>query len=696
MNELLLVLLKNLSQMTVIAFVPTLKATHGMQHHGVMMKTMSKLDSKDHALVAKYKIWNLVPAINNLNEEMKNKDFMNKEIKTIFGHQVRVELTKNKPYSTFFKPIRKLAKGDVVDEVYLRKMAQKSMKLMELTYLYIFATLTNNSDLISYDLPKEDREFMNAFAESCCETLHYMIFPADDCPNISDYLTTRNVEKWDKMCMTTPEVFSAYQSVIQGFLNRICPDGNFRVVKSSEKNNSSSNIQFNRKCGENNLYSPIEFTEKLSKPFKFILGGDSSMDDKELPEATKKYLKNHIPSPEIKSFVDKAEASKKRFATTTVVEKEVPKELDKPIYNQLTDLIVNKYKNAAVDYNNPDAKEMVGLEIKDKDGILFVEVKKKDGTTVSNIVDTGRYTGGKRFSVIGTATLPNNPENRYPQYIDIDKFPDVALKILLDDRYHLTEDERVKTKERFATPTVYEWFDFVDTEFINDLNDTDLKQFFYNCFCIVLSVDSNHDYKIDARLRIINYIDINNFTVVSDENCKSEYKQFGIRQNEAIIEGLRIEVRNGAILDNSTKIIKSANPVKLTSSTIAPENPIQMFNQIQSFTPVEPINSGFMPAKDVEVTSEIGPQVVGKVEDGATVLSDGSFIPNFGSSIPFRQPEQQTPVVDLNKLGVKEDMSYEEFKNFINGSPISQQLKGEVAKRFPLFEARYLKETLKK
>ena len=116
MNELAVVFVKNLGEMTAAAFVPTIKATHGMQHHGVMMKVMSKLDNKDHALVAKYKIWNLLPAIQKLNEEMKNKDFVGKEIKTIFGHQMRVELTKNKPYSTYFKPIRKLA-ADVVDEV---------------------------------------------------------------------------------------------------------------------------------------------------------------------------------------------------------------------------------------------------------------------------------------------------------------------------------------------------------------------------------------------------------------------------------------------------------------------------------------------------------------------------------------------------------------------------------------------------
>jgi hypothetical protein len=692
MNELAVLFVKNLGEMTAAAFVPTIKATHGMQHHGVMMKVMSKLDTKDHALVAKYKIWNLLPAIQKLNEEMKNKDFIGKEIKTIFGHQMRIELTKNKPYSTYFKPIRKLA-ADVVDEVYLRKMAQKSMKLMELTYLYIFATLTNNSKLISYDLPKEDREFMNAFAESCCETLHYMIFPADDCPSINDYLTTRNVEEWDKMCIVTPEVFSAYQSVIQGFLNRVCPDGNFRVVKSGEKKSSSSSIHFDRKCGENNLYSPIEFTEKLTKPFTFILGGDSSMDNKELPEATRKYWENHIATPEIKAVVDEAEAKKKRIATTTVVEKVVPKELDKPLYNQLADLIANKYKNAPVDYNNPDAKEMVGLELKDKNGILFVDIKKKDGTTVSNIVDSGRYAGGRRFSVIGTALLPNNPENRYPQFVDIDKHPDVALKILLDDRYHLTEEERIRTKERFATPIVYEWFDFVDTEFINDLNDTDLKQFFYNCFNIIVSIESNHNFQIAGRLRITDFVDTNNFTVVSDENCKSEYAQFGIKQNKTIIEGLRMEVRNGAILDNSTKIVNVPNPVKDTPFTTIPENPIQMFNQIQSFTPVEPVNSGFMPAKTVP---EIGPQAVGKVEDGSTVLSDGSFIPNFGNASPFRQQVQQTPPIDLAKFGLSENMTYEEFKNFMNGSPVSQELKGEIGKRFPLFEAEYLKETFKK
>jgi hypothetical protein len=41
-------------------------------------------------------------------------------------------------------------------------------------------------------------------------------------------------------------------------------------------------------------------------------------------------------------------------------------------------------------------------------------------------------------------------------------------------------------------------------------------------------------------------------------------------------------------------------------------------------------------------------------------------------------------------------MTYEEFKNFMNGSPVSQELKGEIGKGFPLFEARYLKETFKK
>jgi hypothetical protein len=133
--------------------------------------------------------------------------------------------------------------------------------------------------------------------------------------------------------------------------------------------------------------------------------------------------------------------------------------------------------------------------------------------------------------------------------------------------------------------------------------------------------------------------------------------------------------------------------MKTNPFEISPETPVQMFNQLQSFVPTTQMNSGFMPAESVP---QIGPQAVGKVENGATVLADGSFIPNFGGTLPFRQSVQETTPIDLSKLGLKEDITYEEFKNFINGSPVSQQLKGEVGKRFPLFEARYLKETFKK
>lgn len=154
--------------------------------------------------------------------------------------------------------------------------------------------------------------------------------------------------------------------------------------------------------------------------------------------------------------------------------------------------------------------------------------------TMTYIIDDGSIMGGSTISIIGTY---NNNGTIDGQFINVIKHPDIVAK-MFNGLYVLTDDELKSVKEDYLENTIiYHNIDFTNTQFIDQLTSDDKKELNKYLF------KSLELLPRDIRLRFANFVSPREFTLVSDQYCRSPLPE----TSNAIDEGFVIVAEPGKI-----------------------------------------------------------------------------------------------------------------------------------------------------
>lgn len=131
------------------------------------------------------------------------------------------------------------------------------------------------------------------------------------------------------------------------------------------------------------------------------------------------------------------------------------------------------------------------------------------------IIDQGPILGGTQISILGNY-LATDGVTLETIFIPVEKYPEIAMKVLNNRWYRLEPDEIVMCFDNlFAEGIVYKNVDFSNTPYLDTMDETEKKLFGKNLkAACILSGKS-------VRLRIDKFYSASNFILVSDEACSS-------------------------------------------------------------------------------------------------------------------------------------------------------------------------------
>ena len=690
----------NYSQISAVA-VPAIIKKGGVDYKSVSQKVYSEMSAQNQITIKSTSCYKNIKKYNNMmNEPAKAWD----DYLPIFNIKVTVDSSlDNGEYACLKTDVYKHAKGDVNAIKRLRAMALKSINLLRLykiwftaKFLYLYNSDNPHNRIIDdfelpQDLEEKDKEFINAIGEYCWPMSHIELYPEAECPNLEKYNIGNSESEWEEFNMINDTLIEQLEESFRGLFKVPKEDLPKPSIPMNEKDLengvkiSSKHISFSDLKYESPII-PIT-DEDFYSPVIFLKG-----ENFRAPE-TKTKLK---PSVAVDIDFPAKKENKDKEKEMIIRDEDVPENFTKEEFRNIVSVFEKHYKNK------------LGYTIrKDQNNIPFIDVKKDDGTVVSNIIDLGRFAGGKRVSIIGTA-VDSISGVLYPQFIDVDKHPDIAYKILVDDKYHLTEKERVQVIEGYFNPNIYMRYDFSNTEFISDIKDkNDFDHFGYNITAVYKMVEAMG--VVDARLRIIHFNDINNFTVVSDEKCSSAYINYGIPQNRKGYKFIRIEVRDGKIINNSTRNVPQqqqlfngihANaPMVDNQPQAQPASPfINMNNQPQA-QPSPFINTNGQPQSATplmngQVQSMLNSKFMQSLmnEQQNNTASFGNFMnmpsgpAQGGVSSEFmrvERPQEQKTDATARKVNIPDNLKYEDIIKILSNPLTSDEYREGICAKYP-------------
>ena len=147
----------------------------------------------------------------------------------------------------------------------------------------------------------------------------------------------------------------------------------------------------------------------------------------------------------------------------------------------------------------------------DSNNNVYLNIVNGDCLVTSYMLDDGSIMGGRTVSILGTYIDQTNQPNYV--FVNIDRHPDIVSRILSGSFYMLTPQEAsIIFANLFYDQRIYQMIDFSNTPFINDNNLRLIER--------PLTAICNYNTE-NARLRFVSYTDPYNFTLVSDDKCKS-------------------------------------------------------------------------------------------------------------------------------------------------------------------------------
>lgn len=146
-------------------------------------------------------------------------------------------------------------------------------------------------------------------------------------------------------------------------------------------------------------------------------------------------------------------------------------------------------------------------------GNWCVNVVAPDGLSVcSYVIDDGTIMGGSKVSILGRCQGNNGYLDTL--FVDVAKFPNIVHQILNNSFYIMTPDEVSQVfSGLFSNGCIYHNIDFKNTPF---MDEEPIMRAIEPVLSVCIKLVNP-----DVRMRFENFIDPNNFTLVSDDKCVS-------------------------------------------------------------------------------------------------------------------------------------------------------------------------------
>lgn len=190
-----------------------------------------------------------------------------------------------------------------------------------------------------------------------------------------------------------------------------------------------------------------------------------------------------------------------------------------------------------------DAKYKYSYEASSHLPLLTIERNNSYGATESFLLDDGTIMGGSTISILGTYRTVNG--NFDFIFVDVMKLPHIAFSIINRSFYQLTPDE---VAEAFSVMlqnySIYNIIDFSNTPWFDYMTDNEKVALTKHLSDIIGFMHQDAGIYFSPRLRFTEYINPDNFGLISDNQVKSPLKDRGFTSPE-ICEGLSFRCTNG-------------------------------------------------------------------------------------------------------------------------------------------------------
>lgn len=196
-----------------------------------------------------------------------------------------------------------------------------------------------------------------------------------------------------------------------------------------------------------------------------------------------------------------------------------------------------KFENAFGKYFNDDAKYHYEFE---NDGNYYLYLTRPEAFNAEDkyLLDDGRILGGTDPSILTNIIIDGIQDT---VFVNAVKHPNIVNKILTSTFYSLTKDDYYEAcLDLFDNGLIYRNIDFTNTGFMDSFTDEERYRFGQILSQITHVINNN------ARYRFFRFDNIEEFTLVSDEECNSTLALLGATASAIEING-KIEVANGMI-----------------------------------------------------------------------------------------------------------------------------------------------------
>ena len=155
-------------------------------------------------------------------------------------------------------------------------------------------------------------------------------------------------------------------------------------------------------------------------------------------------------------------------------------------------------------------------------------------STYSYIIDDGSIMGGDYVYILGNINVGNHLDTLF---VNASIFPKIASNIIHSAFYIMTAEEcNTAQKALFTNSRIYRNIDFTNTKFL-DKSSFGIEKSLSVCIGLI---------NPDIRLRFENYLNKDNYTLVSDNTCKSPLYYTGATAT-SIVPGLKLIVDGNTI-----------------------------------------------------------------------------------------------------------------------------------------------------
>lgn len=181
--------------------------------------------------------------------------------------------------------------------------------------------------------------------------------------------------------------------------------------------------------------------------------------------------------------------------------------------------IFNKFESIFAKFFTEDAEYRYEYEA-DRNYYLYITRKESFGSEDKYLIDDGKILGGSRIYIL-TNVIVNGVDDTV--FVDVEKYPDITLKILSSTFYSMSNEEYYQvTSSLLPNGRIYKNIDFSNTPFMDELSIED-KSVLNNTLNFICGNIINPN----ARYRFKSFENVNHFMLVSDDECQSPLALIG-------------------------------------------------------------------------------------------------------------------------------------------------------------------------